>query len=218
MQRLMRRDLMRRRIVVGLGALLPLSLSGTRKSARAQTASGPLTPIQILDDGLLAAMRAGRATPFDTRMQMLIPIVQRAFNLPAILQASVGPRYVSFSPQTQADLLNIFIQFTAASYAANFDSYNGERFEVSPETRRSGSDEVVTTKIVGSGGESNRLDYVVRANGGAYQIVDVLLDGSISRVAVQRSDFRSVLASGDATPLIGMLRNKVASLAAGNKG
>jgi phospholipid transport system substrate-binding protein len=218
MQRLMRRDFMRRRTVMALGALVPLAIAGMPFRARAQPASGPLAPVQILDDGLLAVMRAGRGTPFDTRMQMLIPVVQRAFNLPAILQASVGPRYASFSPQTQADLLNIFIQFTAASYAANFDSYNGERFEVSPETRKSGSDEVVTTKIIGSGGESNRLDYVVRANGGTYQIVDVLLDGSISRVAVQRSDFRSVLAGGDATPLIGMLRNKVASLAAGNKG
>jgi len=37
---------------------------------------------------------------------------------------------------------------------------------------------------------------------GEWKAVDVLADGSISRVAVQRSDFRSLLASGDAPALL----------------
>jgi len=43
----------------------------------------------------------------------------------------------------------------------------------------------------------------------------VLLEGSISRVAVQRSDFRNALASGDADALIASLRRKVADLSGG---
>ena len=37
------------------------------------------------------------------------------------------------------------------------------------------------------------LDYVMRQGEKGRRAVDVLLDGSISRVAVQRSDFRSLL-------------------------
>ncbi len=40
----------------------------------------------------------------------------------------------------------------------------------------------------------------------------MLLDGSISRVAVQRSDFRTLLTGGDADALIASLRTKIADL------
>ena len=45
--------------------------------------------------------------------------------------------------------------------------------------------------------------------------VDVLADGSISRVAVQRSDFRRLLSSGGATALIESLNRKISDLSGG---
>jgi phospholipid transport system substrate-binding protein len=48
-----------------------------------------------------------------------------------------------------------------------------------------------------------------------WRIIDVLLDGTISRVAVQRSDFRALLASGDPAPLINSLKRKVVDLSGG---
>ena len=58
---------------------------------------------------------------------------------------------------------------------------------------------------------------MVHRKGDGWKIIDVLLDGSISQVAVQRSDFCSLLGSGDAAPLIASLRAKVSKLAAGQK-
>jgi len=55
----------------------------------------------------------------------------------------------------------------------------------------------------------------MRETGGVWHVVDILLDGSISRVAVTRSDFRALLAPGDASKLIDSLRSKVANLVAG---
>jgi phospholipid transport system substrate-binding protein len=60
-----------------------------------------------------------------------------------------------------------------------------------------------------------RLDYVMRDDGGTWRAVDVLLNGSISRVAVQRSDFRKILSSGDPDALISSLRRKIADLSDG---
>jgi hypothetical protein len=45
--------------------------------------------------------------------------------------------------------------------------------------------------------------------------VDILLNGTISRVAVQRSDFRTLVAGGDPAPLLASLRSRAVSLAAG---
>jgi len=49
---------------------------------------------------------------------------------------------------------------------------------------------------------------------GCWKAVDVLAGGSISRVAVQRSDFRSVLASGGVPALTSSLQHKAANLQA----
>lgn len=175
-------------------------------------------PVATLNAGLVQVMKAGRATPFQERMQLLTPVVQRSFDLELILRNSIGPRWAGFSAQQKADLLDSFTQFTVASYVANFDAFAGERFEILPTLRRVGPDTVVPTRILSGGAEAAKLDYVVHPAASGYQIADVLLDGSISRVAVQRSDFRSVVSSGDAAPLIAMLRSKVASFAAGARG
>ena len=178
--------------------------------------AGPIAPITALNDGLLQVMRAGKATPFAVRMAILTPIVQSSFDLMQILQNSIGPaRWPSIVGQQRTDLMDVFTQFTVASYVANFDSFNGEKFVIAPDLRTIGADQVVQTRIMGSAGEATRLDYVMRQSAAGWQVVDVLLDGTISRVAVTRSDFRALLGDGNAARLIDSLRGKVAGLAAG---
>jgi phospholipid transport system substrate-binding protein len=199
---------LKRRALLALPLLVPAA-------ALAQIGPGPQAPIAALNNGLITIMHAGQSTPFAQRMQTMTPIVERTFNLPLILQNSVGLRWSSFSPTQKEQLQEVFGQYTVANYVANFDSYSGERFEISPSLRRVGSDEVVETRIVPKSGDPTRIDYVMRNSGSAWQAVDVLVDGSISRVAVQRSDFRSLLGSGGAASLISHLRNKVAGFQSG---
>ena len=82
-----------------------------------------------------------------------------------------------------------------------------------PGTRPSayGTDRIVQTQISSAGGAPTEVDYVMRQFPQGWQAVDVLLDGHISQVAVQRSDFGSTLSSGNATPLIESLKKKTQS-------
>lgn len=172
-------------------------------------------PIAALDAALIEAMKAGRDKPFRERYATLAPAIENAFDLPSILQVSVGPRWATLSPAMQAQLLHVFRRFTIASYVANFDSYDGQKFEILPDTRSIGSGEVVETRMVAGNGIAIRLDYVMREEGGGWKATDVLMDGSISRVAVQRSDFRGLLGQGGAADLIASLQRKVADLSGG---
>jgi phospholipid transport system substrate-binding protein len=164
-------------------------------------------------DALYAALRAGMRAggSFQQRFDQLAPVIDRVFDLNTILQTSVGLRWASLDEASRRTLFTVFRAFTVASYTANFDKDGGEKFQVLPQTRASGSDVIVQSQLIPGGGEAIRIDYVTRAG----RIVDVLLDGSISRVAVQRSDFRSLLASGDPSPLIASLRQKVTELSGG---
>jgi phospholipid transport system substrate-binding protein len=107
-----------------------------------------------------------------------------------------------------------FRDYTIASYVHSFNNFNGQRFEVQPDTRPiANGEQVVQTRMITTSGEPHALDYVMRARGNTWQVVDVLADGSVSRVAVQRSDFRRLLEEGGAPALIGSLRAKVQELA-----
>jgi phospholipid transport system substrate-binding protein len=201
---------MRRRI---FGFLL-LGLVAAPLAARADLPA-PAEPIAALDDGLLTVMKEGPTTPFPRRFAMLAPTIERVFDLPGILRACIGPRWAMLGAQDQAGLLEVFRRFTVASYVANFDNFAGERFEIAPDLRSLGTDQVVETRIVAPG-EITRLDYVMRQEADAWKAVDVLLEGTISRVAVQRSDFRGLLgSSGDVSALIASLQHKVADLSRG---
>jgi phospholipid transport system substrate-binding protein len=203
--------MMRRRL---LGLLLAGLVAGPATTRAAESTAG--RPVSELNDSLMAVMKAGPTAAFPSRFAILAPVIENVFDLPGILRACVGPRWTALASNDRAELLDVFRRFTVASYVANFDSYAGERFEVLPDSRVAGRDEVVGTRIVGASGDAVRIDYVMRQEADAWKAVDVLLDGTISRVAVQRSDFRGLLGDGsDASGLIVSLQQKVADLSRG---
>jgi phospholipid transport system substrate-binding protein len=206
-----------RRDLLSFAAVAVVVATSWRPAAAAASGdTGAAAPIQQLDAALLAAMKAGRSTPFAQRFSALAPVIDQTFDLDAVLAASVGLGWSAVPNDQQAQLLATFRRYTVASYAANFDSYSGQTFQVSPAVRSVGNGEIVVqTKIIAADGSSNQLDYVLRNGRSGWKAVDVLADGSISRVAVQRSDFRRVLATGGAPALTVALQRKVANLSDG---
>jgi phospholipid transport system substrate-binding protein len=184
---------------------------------RAGDETAVIMPVQRLLDGLLGVMKAGMATPFGRRFEMLTPVIDQTFNLAAILQESIGASPWSALPAAQqTTLTDAFRRYTVASYVNNFDTFSGQRFEILPDTRSVLSEQVVQTRLIPQSGDTHELDYVMRQGGPGWQVVDVLADGSISRVAVQRSDFRRLLARGGPQALADSLRTKSADLSDGS--
>jgi phospholipid transport system substrate-binding protein len=202
-----RRDLIKASAAFLVGAALP---------ARAADDPAAIAPIEQLINGLVQVMKAGVATPFSQRFNMLAPVIDRTFDLAATLRESVGPPWAGLPPDQQATLTEAFRRYTVASYVNNFDAFTGQRFEISPVTRAVGNEQVVQTRLIPPSGVAHELDYVMRQAGGGWRAVDVLADGSISRIAVQRSDFRRLLARGGALALVDSLRSKSADLSDGS--
>lgn len=169
-------------------------------------------PVTALDNGLVSVMKAGKKTPFPERYRMLEPVIVASFDLPRVLQVVVGFGWSSIPESQRKSLLAVFTQYTVASYVANFDTFDGEQFRVLPGLRAVGQLQVVQTEIVRRSKGPVKINFVMRNVGAAWRIVDVLLDGTISQVAVQRSDFSSLLTSGNATALVAALKKKVATL------
>lgn len=206
----------RRGLMVGGSPLLlwPL-LDAASVRAQARTSDGPTAVIAQFYGVLEQVMKAGKRTPFPQRFQMLAPAVDAAFDLPGILRVSVGTYWSSLPPSQQSQLLSAFRAFTVASYVANFHSFNGRVLTVAPSTRAVGDRQVVATTIQKPGRSPLRIDYVTRVEAAGWRVVDVLMDGTISRVATQRSDFSAKVSAGDARGLIALLQTKVSKLSGG---
>ena len=193
-------------------AALALALAAAVPAVAAAQTTGATAPIAALQAALAHNETAGGS--FSARAAALAPAVDQALDLPVILRNAVGLSYATIPAAQQGQLLQVFRQFTVASYVSNF-SGSGDHFTISPQTRQAGTDTVVQTSITSANGNVTRVDYVMRSGSNGTKAVDILLDGTISRVAVERSDFRSMLANGGPEALIKSLSQKVASLSDG---
>ena len=172
-------------------------------------------PIEQLHAGLIEIMKAGKVAPFRQRYDKIAPVIVRTFDLEVIVRQVVGSRWTALPSDQQAALRDAFRRYTIASYVSNFDDYAGERFEILPGVAVVGDDRIVKTQIVTGSGQAHMLAYVMRQTGSGWRAVDVLAEGSVSRVAAQRSEIRSVLSDGGGPGLLVSLRQKTSELSGG---
>jgi phospholipid transport system substrate-binding protein len=205
-----------RRALLGLAMVTSVAVSWRPARSQVALAAAPTVPIGRLDDALLTAMKSGQTTSSRQRFAALAPVIEQTIDLNAVLAASVGLGWSKLSNDQRAPLRAAFFHYTVASYAANFDSYSGQTFRLLPTVRSLGNGEVIVrTEIVATDGSTRSLDYLMRNGQSGWKVVDVLEDGTISRVAVQRSDFRDLLESGGVPALTTALRRKVVTLSRG---
>jgi len=178
-------------------------------------ASELTAPVEQLHAGLIEIMKAGKTAPFRQRYDRIAPVIGRTFDLEVMVRQVVGPRWTALPPDQQAALGDAFRRYTIASYVSNFDGYSGERFEVLPGVAAAGNDRVVKTQIITASGQVHVLAYVMRQTGGGWRVVDVLAEGSVSHVATQRSEIRSVLSDSGGPGLLVSLRRKTSELSGG---
>ena len=199
----------RREKIVGLS--LALSLFAASAAA---LAVNPQDNVRGFYDTLLTTMRYGPTLGQSGRYARVAPVVDRLFDVPAMTRLAVGPTWATLSPAQQRQLVDAFRHYIAATYADRFDSYSGQQLQVTGERPYNG-DVIVQTKIVKSDGDITDLDYLMRQNQGSWQISDVYLDGTISQVAIQRSEFHSILRREGVDGLVAVLNRKVDLLGKG---
>lgn len=164
--------------------------------------------VQALDKGLLAIMKAKGTEK--SRAQSIAPVIDRAFDLPLMTRLAIGPSWTTIATSDQQALVAAFRRMTIAQYSANFDSWSGESFTISPQIDVRAGDKLVRTTLDAPGKDPIAISYRLRASGGDWKIIDVFYRNSISQIATRRSDFASVLAKEGAKGLVMHLDNLAA--------
>ena len=186
-----------------IAATLPIL--ATMSPCFAQANDPAQAPVAALDDGLLAIMKMGKAAGAAGRMAAIGPVVDRAFDMPLMTRLAVGSAWNTMSAGDQSALVAAFRRMTVAQYAANFDSFAGEKFTITPRVDERGGDRLVQTILRPSRGEPVSIGYRLRQNGGEWKIIDVFYKNSISQLATKRADFAAIIRTGGAKALIAHL-------------
>ena len=192
--------------------LLLLPLATLARPARAQAT--PVAVIEGFQRTLLEVMQNARALGARGREARLRPAMEASFNLPAMTRIAVGPAWAQMQPTEQQALVAAFSDWSIANYAARFDSYGGQSFEVTGESPVN-NDRLVRTQINRVGKEPVQVNYLLRDAGGQWRVVDLYLAGTVSELASRRSEFTAILRDGGAQKLIAELRQRTATLLQG---
>jgi phospholipid transport system substrate-binding protein len=199
-----------RRIFFGVAAV---SLIVAVQSPRAvATLGNGANAVQSLYSTLLTAMRNGPSLGPQGRYAQIEPVVRRVFDIPLMTKVAVGPQWAALSAPQRQQISDAFARYIAAIYAERFDSYSGERLQVTGQQPSPGGT-IITSRIVKADGEPVSINYLMRNNGGVWQIADVYLDGTISELATRRSEFSDILRRSGIAGLIQALNDKAAALA-----
>src|SRR5215469_7952349 len=161
--------------------IFPVSVALAALPISAGRAAGSATDtIKTFYDTLLVVMQQAKTLGLKGRYEKLDPAIHQAFNLPLMTRLSVGPDWVKLSPDEQNSLTAAFSDLSVSTYAARFDGYSGEHFDVDPNPTQTSSDVIVNTKLVQTSGESVQLNYLMRDGEAGWQILDVFLKGTVS--------------------------------------
>lgn len=170
--------------------------------ALAQASDPAAAQIDAFDNSLLQVMKQGKSLGVEGRYRQLQPAIESAFDLATMTRFAVGPKWTTASPADQAALVKAFTRLSIASYAKNFDSYDGEKFVLNPAVQSRGPDKLVSTQLVSPHDKTHDFAYRMRlASDGRWKVIDVYSD-SISSLATRRSDFASTMNAGGAPALV----------------
>jgi phospholipid transport system substrate-binding protein len=163
--------------------------------------------VKGLYDVLLSTMKNGRILGQSGRFTQLDPVIRRSFDLASMARLSVGPSWAGLSEAQRQQVTESFGRYISAIYADRFDSYAGQKLEVTGE-QPAPSGVMVRSQIIKASGEPVKVDYMMRRNGESWLISDIYLDGAISEVATRRSEFSAILKNEGIDGLIAALNRK----------
>ena len=194
------------RLCKALALAVALGLGTFSYTAHAAPAGGSGT-VKGLYEALLTTMKSGGTLGGSGRFAKLAPVIRSSFDVASMARLSVGPSWSGLSEAQRQEVTESYGRYISAIYADRFDSYNGQKLEVTGE-QPAPFGLMVKSRIIKSNGEPVEVDYVMRQNGEIWLIADIYLDSAISEVATRRSEFAAILKTQGIDGLIAALNRK----------
>ena len=126
-----------------------------------------------------------------------------------------GKKWDKFDDTQKRELISVLERLSVATYAARFDGYSGEEFQIVAEKSADQGLVFVNTDLHTSDGGVIALNYLMHPGKAGWRIVDVYFLGTFSELGMRRSEYAAVYARGGFDGLLASIEQKIADYAAG---
>ena len=195
-----------------ISCILALVVAG---STTAETLSHPAVPVvESLHGELLETMRKAETLGYRGRFDKLRAALGESFDLEFMARKAVGRSWKKFSEPERERWLDTFQRVTCANYAGRFTGYSGQSFETLGVDPASHETIMVRTRLIDPDGDNIDLNYRLLETPDGWRIIDVYLDGTVSELALRRSEYSSVIKRDGLDELVASIHRRVDELAA----
>jgi phospholipid transport system substrate-binding protein len=177
--------------------------------------SGPTAVITELNATFLEVTKNATTLGYAGRREKVAPAIDRAFDVPFMAEKVLGKHWAKLSDAERARWVGLFRDFLTANYAGRLNRFSDQTFEILGEEPSAVDTVMVRGRVIDPGGENVDLDYRLHQTPAGWRIVDVYLKGTVSELALRRSDYTAVIERDGFEALATYLKEKMASLEAG---
>jgi phospholipid transport system substrate-binding protein len=208
--------------VAALGAAAPSLIAASARAGEAIPPAAPASdasPRAVIDSlhaSLISVMRDAKQLGYSGRYERLKPVLANHFDTPWMAEKSIGREWTRLEVPDRERLVDAFRRFTTANYAGRFDGFGGERFETLRDEPSLQNTMLVYSRLLQSNGEVTELNYRLRQVDGHWRIIDVYLNGTVSELALRRSEYSSIIKRDGLDALIEALEGKISKLESGD--
>lgn len=176
---------------------------------------GATAVIDELDATLLSVMKDAKTLGYQGRYDRLAPVLANTFDFDFMGRFVLGPGWQELSPEDQKRWITAFTNVTTATYAGRFTGWGGETFKTLGQEVAPQDTVFVKTMLDRPKDDDVELTYRLRKTAAGWRVVDIYQKGTVSELALRRSEYSTVLKRDGFAKLLATMDAKAADYASG---
>jgi phospholipid transport system substrate-binding protein len=191
-----------------LASLLALLVVSPGRAAAAEVEAAR-KPIEALYAVLVECLRNADALGLEGRRARIAPAVAASYDLPFMAEKILGRHWRALGEADRARWTETFGSLTVATYAERMTGFTGQVFEVLKVEPSQRGTAVVYSQVVTPNEAPIAINYRMRPDGDGWRIIDVYLNGTVSELALRRSEYAAVLQRDGFERLVASIDEKI---------
>ncbi len=168
-----------------------------------------------LHGALVHIMQNAPSLGYMGRYQQMDPIIRQRFDTPLIVKVTLSRHWNGMNDAEKTDFISLFHQLSVATYAARFDSFNGQEFVQTGREQLQAGRVLIKTELRRTDETPVKLDYLIHQNQqGEWRIISVIANG-VNDLSLKRAEYAAVIKDRGFPVLLDDIRRKIRDMETG---
>lgn len=172
--------------------------------------------VDKLNAALIDVMKNASRLGYQGRYKKLEPVVKDVFQFEAVAQIALGSHWKKLDQTQKVAFISQLTDLSIATYAAQFNSYGGEKFQFQSVDEVKADRVAVHFVMAAPNDKPIKFEYIVNQFSGKWEIINIIVDG-ISDLALKKAQYTSVIDREGFDSLLTKLAQKTTDYAKNNK-